>query len=268
MTPTHDNSRPAFILPSFSENSRAVIQGANRGIGFGFVEQLLDCEKFDTVFATCRAPERAEALQSLREQHPKRLQIIPLDLAQEDTIRHAADFVGSRTERLELLINVAGLLHDDATLWPEKRLADITQANLAKSFQINAIGPVLVAKNFQGLLNHKDRAVLANMSARVGSIADNRLGGWYAYRASKAAQNMLTRTMALEFKRNRSGVICVALHPGTTDTGLSRPFQANVPENQLFTVHYAVRKLLNVIDGLGPEDTGSFFAFDGERIEW
>jgi NAD(P)-dependent dehydrogenase (short-subunit alcohol dehydrogenase family) len=110
--------------------------------------------------------------------------------------------------------------------------------------------------------------VLANMSARVGSIGDNRLGGWYAYRTSKAAQNMLTRTMALEFKRNRSGTICVALHPGTTDTGLSKPFQENVPEKQLFTVAYTVRRLLQVIDGLHPRDTGQFFAFDGELIEW
>lgn len=268
MTSKQTKPDSPFVFSSFFGGVHALVQGAGRGIGLGFVKQLLDGENVDTVYATCREPKRAEVLQTLRQHHPRRLQIVPLDLAQEDSIRNAADFVGTRTDRLHLLINVAGLLHEGAGLWPEKRLADVDPENLAKSFQVNAFGPVLVAKHFQALLNHRDRAVLANLSARVGSIGDNRLGGWYAYRASKAAQNMFTRTMALEFRRNRSGTICVALHPGTTDTDLSKPFQERVPEEQLFTVAYAVRRLLQVIDGLRPEDTGQFFAFDGGRIEW
>lgn len=268
MKPTPTQPESPFLFSSFPHGIHAVIQGASRGIGFGFVEQLLDCENIDTVYATCREPERAETLQSLRENHPQRLKLVRLDITQEDTIRQAANFIGTHTDRLHLLINVAGSLHDGADLWPEKRLADIRPENLTKSFQVNAFGPVLAAKHFQALLNHKDRAVLANLSARIGSIGDNRLGGWYAYRASKAAQNMFTRTMALEFKRNRSATVCVALHPGTTDTDLSSPFQGKVPEEQLFTVAYAVRRLLQVIDGLRPDDTGQFFAFDGERIEW
>ena len=268
MTSTQAKSEPPFVFSSFSGGIHAVIQGASRGIGLGFVEQLLDCNTVDTVYATCRTPERAEALQLLREHHPRRLQLVRLDVTEEDSIRKAAESVGSHTGRLQLLINATGLLHDGTTLWPEKRLADVKPENLAKSFQVNAVGPVLIAKHFQALLNHKDRAVLANMSARVGSISDNRLGGWYAYRSAKAAQNMLTRTLAHEFKRNRSGTICVALHPGTTDTNLSKPFQENVPEKKLFTVAYTVRRLLQVIDGLRPEDTGRFFAFDGKSIEW
>ncbi len=104
--------------------------------------------------------------------------------------------------------------------------------------------------------------------ARVGSIEDNRLGGWYAYRASKAAQNMYTRTLAVEWARSRRNVICVALHPGTTDTDLSRPFKGNVPEGKLFDVERTVSQLLEVIDRLRPDDTGQFFAWDGERIPW
>jgi NAD(P)-dependent dehydrogenase (short-subunit alcohol dehydrogenase family) len=105
-------------------------------------------------------------------------------------------------------------------------------------------------------------------AARVGSIEDNRLGGWYAYRASKAAQNMYTRTLAVEWARSRRNVICVALHPGTTDTDLSRPFQANVPAGKLFGVDYAVARMLGVIDRLQSADSGQFFAWDGERIPW
>ena len=115
---------------------------------------------------------------------------------------------------------------------------------------------------------HAERAVFANLSARVGSIEDNRLGGWYAYRASKAAQNMYTRTLAIEWARSRRNVICVALHPGTTDTDLSRPFQGNVPEGKLFSVDRTVSQLLAVIDRLQPDDSGQFFAWDGERIPW
>ena len=118
------------------------------------------------------------------------------------------------------------------------------------------------------LLAHADRAVFASLSARVGSIEDNRLGGWYAYRASKAAQNMYTRTLAIEWARSRRNVICVALHPGTTDTDLSRPFQGNVPEGKLFGVERTVAQLLAVIDRLQPADTGQFLAWDGERIPW
>jgi NAD(P)-dependent dehydrogenase (short-subunit alcohol dehydrogenase family) len=110
--------------------------------------------------------------------------------------------------------------------------------------------------------------VFAALSARVGSISDNRLGGWASYRASKAALNMLLRTAAIEHQRRRPESIVVALHPGTVDTRLSAPFQRGVPEGKLFTPTYAVDRLLHVIDGLRPTDTGGFFAWDGQPIEY
>jgi NAD(P)-dependent dehydrogenase (short-subunit alcohol dehydrogenase family) len=110
--------------------------------------------------------------------------------------------------------------------------------------------------------------VFASISARVGSIGDNRLGGWYAYRGAKAAQNMFTRTLAIEWARSRRNVVCVALHPGTTDTDLSRPFQANVAPDKLFDRGRTVRQLLAVIDRLTPADTGRFYAWDGSEIPW
>ena len=133
---------------------------------------------------------------------------------------------------------------------------------------MNAFGPLLVAKHFEGLLAHKERAVFASISARVGSIGDNRLGGWYAYRGAKAAQNMFTKTLSIEWARSRRNVICIALHPGTTDTDLSRPFQANVAPEKLFSSERTVRQLLAVIDGLQPEDTGRFLGWDGAEIPW
>ena len=141
-------------------------------------------------------------------------------------------------------------------------------AVLRHVFEVNAFGPLVVAKHFLPLLKHSERAVLANLSARVGSIGDNRLGGWYAYRASKAAQNMFTRNLSLELARRAPKVICVALHPGTVDTELSKPFQGGVSPDRLFDADRAARQLLEVIDGLRPEQTGRFLAWDGTTIPW
>ena len=170
--------------------------------------------------------------------------------------------------RVDLIVNCTGLLHDGDGMQPEKRLAEVTPANLERSFAVNALGPLLVAKHFQGLLPREARAVFASLSARVGSIGDNRLGGWYSYRAARAAQNMITRNLSIELRRRARGIICVALHPGTVDTGLSRPFQANVPAQKLFSTERAARQLLAVIDGLGPDDNGGFFAWDARPIPW
>jgi NAD(P)-dependent dehydrogenase (short-subunit alcohol dehydrogenase family) len=256
------------MLTSFPAGSRALVTGASRGIGFEFVRQLLGAPQFVQVFAACRRPALATHLIALASQQP-RLRIVALDVADEARVEAAAREVASETDRLHLVVNAAGVLHDAAEgLAPEKRLADVRADALAASFAVNAFGPLLVAKHFERLLAHRERVVFASISARVGSIGDNRLGGWYAYRGAKAAQNMFTKTLAVEWARSRRNVICVALHPGTTDTDLSRPFQANVPPEKLFTVERTVRQLLGVIDGLVPGDTGRFLAWDGSEIPW
>jgi NAD(P)-dependent dehydrogenase (short-subunit alcohol dehydrogenase family) len=197
------------------------------------------------------------------------LGLLQLDVTSESSIRAAAAAVAAEVPCLHLIVNCAGLLHERAAgIAPEKRLADVDSDALAASFAVNAAGPLLVAKHFEPLLAHRERAVFASISARVGSIGDNRLGGWYAYRGSKAAQNMFTKTLAIEWARSRRNVICVALHPGTTDTELSRPFQANVPPQQLFSVGRTVAQLLAVIDRLTPADSGRFLAWDGTEIAW
>ncbi len=166
---------------------------------------------------------------------------------------------------LDLVIVATGVLQPDGRP-PEKSWRDLDPASLARIFALNASGPALVAKHFLPLLPREGRAVFAALSARVGSIGDNRLGGWYGYRASKAALNMLLRTLAIELARKRPDAVCVGLHPGTVDTALSRPFQRNVPTDKLFTPADSARSLLRVLDKLDPEDSGGCFAWDGQRI--
>jgi len=256
------------MLSSLPAGSNVLIQGASRGIGLEFARQLLAAPQVDRIFAACRSPQTATALASLAARET-RLRIVALDVLDEDSIRAASVAMAATAPRLHLIVNCAGLLHDAATgIAPEKRLADVRQQALATSFAVNAFGPLLVAKHFEGLLAHKERAVFASISARVGSIGDNRLGGWYAYRGAKAAQNMFTKTLSIEWARSRRNVICVALHPGTTDTDLSRPFQANVAPEKLFSSERTVRQLLAVIDALQPEDTGRFLGWDGAEIPW
>jgi NAD(P)-dependent dehydrogenase (short-subunit alcohol dehydrogenase family) len=151
-----------------------------------------------------------------------------------------------------------GLLHE-GDLQPEKSLRHLQSAQLQRYFAVNSIGPVLLAKYLLPLLRHTERSMFATLSAKVGSIGDNHLGGWYGYRASKAALNMLIRTTAIEYQRVAPEVIVVALHPGTTDTNLSKPFQRHVPREQLFSSDRTAGQLLGVLENLTAQDSGGFF---------
>lgn len=247
----------------------ALIQGASRGIGLALVRQLLDDRNTAHVFATSRSATRSETLRQLLLQHPDRLTLVDMDITDEQSVAQAAAVVAAATSELHLLMNVAGILHDDsAGMHPEKRLSDIQPEFIARAFAVNATGPLLTIKHFAPLFRHRERSVIANVSARVGSISDNGLGGWYGYRASKAAQNMFTRTAAIELRRRGPGNICVAIHPGTVETDLSAPFSGNVAPDKLFSPERAARQMLQVLDGLTPDDTGSFFAWDGQPIPW
>lgn len=259
-------------LSRFGDAVTAVVTGGNRGLGLAFCRQLLRVPRVTRIHATCRSPETAEDLAALSESEPSRLRILPMDVTKESSIAQMAARVGDDGRPVSLVINVAGLLHrysaDGDGPGPERRLADIDPQWLEESFRVNASGPLLVAKHLQPLLPRRAHAVFASISARVGSIGDNRLGGWYAYRGSKAAQNMFTRGLGIELRRRAAGIVCVGLHPGTTDTGLSRPFQKGVPPDKLFTADQAAGYLLAVIDGLDSDDNGSFFAWDGTAIPW
>ena len=225
---------------------RAVVIGASGGIGAALAAALT--AQGSEVYRVARSGAGS----------------IPLDLTDDDSIAAAAATIGADGP-VDLVIVATGLLQS-ADVKPEKRWRDLDPGILAQYFAINAIGPALVAKHFLPLLAPDRRAVFAALSARVGSIADNRLGGWYGYRASKTALNMLVKTLSIELARSRPEAVCVSLHPGTVDTGLSRPFQRGVPPDRLFTPQVSAQHLLAVLDRLGPDDSGSCFAWDGLRI--
>jgi len=232
----------------------AVVIGSTGGIGRALVDALAAREGIASVTALSRRPPEASS--------PK-VTVGRIDLLDEASVAQAATACRDRAPRL--VICAAGVLHDD-DLQPEKSLRDLDPARLARVFAVNAIGPAMVLKHFPPLLPHQGRSVIALLSARVGSISDNRLGGWYGYRASKAALNQLVRTASIELARARREALVVGLHPGTVDTGLSAPFSGNVAPGKLFTPAFAAARLLEVIDGLSPGDSGRCFAWDGSEV--
>ncbi len=244
------------------QETAALIVGAGQGIGLEFVRQFLQENRATRLYATYRDSD-AELL----EIDDPRLRCLPLDITDESQITGVIQAIQAETKVLHTVINCVGLLHD-GEMQPEKSLRHLNADQLVRYFQVNSIGAVLLAKHVQPLLKHGDRAILATISAKVGSIGDNQLGGWYGYRASKAALNMLMKTTAIEFKRSCPRAIVVLLHPGTTDTRLSKPFQRGVPTEKLFSVDRTVRQLLTVLDGLGEGDSGEFFSWNGDRLPW
>ena len=190
--------------------------------------------------------------------------LLPLDIADEDSVARAA--ASLPTDRpLSLVLVATGMLHNRDGR-PEKSMAALDTEWMMENYRINCVGPSLVAKHFLPLMPRTGRSVFAALSARVGSISDNRLGGWHSYRASKAALNMMIRTLAVERTRLAPSSIVVALHPGTVDTRLSAPFQGNVAPGTLFAPDRAALQLLDVIDGLTPADSGRHLAWDGAEI--
>jgi NAD(P)-dependent dehydrogenase (short-subunit alcohol dehydrogenase family) len=245
-----------------SSHVNALVVGASQGIGLEFVRQLLTEHHPEHLFATYRTPDSA----LLQIQDP-RLHCFPVDITQENEIARLAEQLSALTPHLHLMINCAGILHEDP-LKPEKSLRQINTEQLMRYFKVNSVGSVLLAKHLQPFFRHAERSVFAAISAKVGSIGDNHLGGWYGYRASKAALNMLMRTTAIEYKRTCPRTIVALLHPGTTDTRLSEPFQRTVAPDKLFSVDRTVRQLLNVMDNLTETDSGQFFSWDGSPLPW
>jgi len=244
------------MLSSFREGARVAVFGATGGVGRAFVEHLEANERVAEVYACARAPEEAGG----------KTRGVHFDLRDEASIE-AAVATCAEAGPLDLVLIATGALHDEG-LKPEKTWRHLDAARLADAFAVNAIGPALIAKHAAPHLAGDGKSVLAALSARVGSISDNGFGGWHGYRASKAALNMLLRNVAIELGRKNEAAIVAALHPGTVDTDLSAPFQANVPEGKLFTPAYAAERLLAVVDGLRHEDSGGFFAWDGKPVPY
>jgi len=242
-------------LNSFGDNLRCIVVGSSGGIGTAFVEHLVDSPQVARVHTLSRAGRS----------HPSsKVANLTFDFTDEDSLIAAAQAM-QEVGPFDLILITTGLLQGEG-ISPEKNLRALSYDGLAKSFEVNVTGPAMCAKYFVPLLRRDNKAVFAALSARVGSISDNRLGGWYAYRAAKAALNMILKTLAIEIGRRFKNQIILGLHPGTVDTALSKPFQGNVPEGKLFTPEFAAEKLLHVIDGCTAKNSGDLFDWAGKRI--
>ncbi|WP_245453321.1 SDR family NAD(P)-dependent oxidoreductase [Aquibium carbonis] len=230
----------------FPRGGVAMVVGADGGIGSALTRAIQASGGFDRVLGLSRRSQPS------------------LDLEDERSIEAAARLAASLGD-IRLCIVATGVLHSEA-MRPEKALREIDPAALAKSFAVNATGPALVMKHVLPMLPREGRSVFAVLSAKVGSIGDNRLGGWYAYRASKAALNQFVRTAAIELARRKPEALCVAIHPGTVDTGLSSPFARS--GLAIAGPDTAATAILACLEGLSPGESGGFFDRSGERLPW
>ncbi|MDB5614225.1 MAG: C-factor [Devosia sp.] len=224
----------------------AVIIGVQGGIGSALQDVITNSRRYEKVLGFSRAEDG-------------------FDLTSEASIRTAATAVAALGLPLRLVIVATGLLHD-ASMQPEKTWRQLDADQLLRSFAVNAVGPALVAKHFLPLFPRGDKAVFAALSAKVGSIGDNHLGGWYGYRAAKAALNQLMRTASIELRRTHPLAICVTLHPGTVATALSAPFHSL--GHDTVKPSFAAERLISVIDGLRSIDSGLMLDHSGLPLPW
>lgn len=244
-------------LKTFHSPATVVVIGASGGIGSEVVNLLTGTDSVSRILAFSRSELGHRSAKV--ENHS-------IDLMDEASIERAGS-IATKAGPVDLIFVTTGLLHDEQVA-PEKTMQSLDASALLKTYTVNAVGPALVAKHFLPLVRKHHKTVFAALSARVGSIGDNRLGGWAGYRSSKAALNMLLKTCAIEQARKFRDCAVVALHPGTVDTALSRPFSKNVPEARLFTPAQSAQYLLDVIDGVTAADTGGFLAWDGSAIPY
>lgn len=237
----------------------AIVIGASGGIGGALVHALRRDLRFQHVAALSRHPPPGWA-------NDERSTWLAADLTDDTSLAAAAQGIGNLGTPTRIVV-ASGLLHAPG-IAPEKSLRALDPRAMTALFQVNALGPALAARHLLPLTPKDRPSVFAALSARVGSISDNALGGWYGYRAAKAALNMLIRTAAIEHRRDHPLGVCVAIHPGTTATALSGPFLASRARERAFSPNTTASHILRVLDELRPADTGGFFAWDGSRIPW
>lgn len=247
------------MLSQLPHHYTALVTGASGGIGTAIIKQLLTSSNVGHIIAVSRR-------QPPQIDDPRLTHLI-LDVSQEQGRQALQNELA--TQPIHFFFNAIGILHSETQqLLPEKRLDELSAENLAQLMNVNAYTPALLLATLQDSFKGSHPTIIASLSARVGSIADNHLGGWYSYRASKAAHNMLLKTASIELKRLNKRSVVLCLHPGTTDTALSKPFQARVPTEKLFTPSFVAEQLLAVIAQRTPEDSGTFWDWDGQPIDW
>ena len=234
-----------------------IIIGSSGAIGSSFLKYYAEEDKNNVIYAL----SRSEVASSFSNIHN-----VSIDIESDSSISNASS-ICSEAGPFDVIIVTTGMLSNES-INPEKSLRHLNKESLSRIFSVNTLGPALIAKYFIPLLKKDAPSFLGFLSARVGSISDNRIGGWYSYRASKAALNMIIKNLSIEVARNNPQSIIVGLHPGTVDSKLSKPFQGNVSEGKLFTPDYSVLKMVEVISNLKPGNSGNCFAWNGEEIEF
>jgi len=248
-------------------HSLRLVIGGNRGIGLALVKAQLDRPDVSRVIATHRPAADLSELSRLSRQFGAKLRLQALDVTCETSLQAFGRFLALQPNGIDLAIHAAGLLHDQE-IEPEKSLSQCNSSHLMRLFEVNSIGPLMVAGALLPTQSRNQRITFAALSAMVGSIGDNRLGGWYGYRASKTALNQFIKTMANECRLKHPRAAIVAIHPGTTDTDLSRPFQKNVRAGKLYTPELTAKRLLDVLEGIDENQSGRFLNWDGSTIPW
>ena len=241
----------------------ALILGASGGLGSAMVAEFLNDPAIGQVVAISSKQYPA----GLEEYHTAGKLVWLTSQYNERAMADVVDQLASYAGAFSRVCICHGLLHSD-TLWPEKRLEDLNGGALQDIFYSNTVVPALWLKLLFKILKGQNPCIVATMSARVGSISDNHLGGWYAYRASKSALNMILKTAAIEYGRRAKNVKFIAFHPGTTDTALSKPFQATVPTGKLFTTEFVAERLAIIMDSAEIDGELSYLDWDGQSIGW
>lgn len=246
---------------SFSKAQKGIVFGAGRGIGLGLVKAIVEKTDCDVV-AVYRDAERSTELMSLFEKHSGRITLKQLDSIDEE---HLASLYNEH-KKIDFIINSIGLLHNDH-MKPERKIEDCTLENMMEAFKVNALITVSIAKIFMPAFKKKTPTLFSTVSAKVGSIDDNGLGGWYSYRASKAALNMLLKNIAIEFSRRAANTSVVSVHPGTTITDLSKPFIQKT-NYQLHSAEETGENIIDVLDQTEIGEEAQFLSWDGSKIAW
>lgn len=254
-------------------NKKVLLIGGTSGIGKALLDQMTEDNKVEQIFATYHQRQPVNQSADLKDSNLKNKVVwLAMDVTSEPSIKQAINQVSEHVDHIDWVINAVGLLHNDSHQ-PEKAVRQLDPEFFINNMKVNALPSLLIAKHIKPLLkasqpSETDPAIYATISARVGSISDNNLGGWYSYRMSKAALNMGMKTLSIEWSRSLKNVCVAVLQPGTVDTPLSKPFQANVAKDKLFAPRQCAVNLLQVLNGLTAEDTGCFKDWAGKSIAW
>ncbi|TMP39293.1 SDR family NAD(P)-dependent oxidoreductase [Pseudoalteromonas rubra] len=234
---------------------KVLIVGGSGGIGQALVKRFANTLPDTQVYATYRTAQPTITLDNVRW--------IQVDASKESDV---SDLAG-QLQQLDILINATGLLHSQDKL-PEKSIQEFDPDFFNENLQANTVPTLLLAKHFAKALKAKHPTYFVALSARIGSISDNRLGGWISYRSAKAALNMALKTISIEWRYKLPHCCVLSFHPGTTDTALSVPFQKNVPAGKLFTADFVAESLIDLIHSKQASDSGGFYSYDGSAITW